>query len=87
MENPVSYLRSADRLEAMIAFKEEKFKETRLKLQELLRKEFLDVLRLQGRPETAKRLKNTRVERLLWEVLTPSNVDRIEGIIASISQA
>jgi hypothetical protein len=87
MENTVAYLRSADRLEAMIAFKEEKFKETRLKLQELLRKEFLDVMRLQGRPEIAKRLKNTRVERLLWEVLTPSNVDRIEGIIASISQA
>jgi hypothetical protein len=87
MENPVSYLRSADRLEAMIAFKEEKFKETRLKLQELLRKELLDVMRLQGRPEIAKRLKNTRVERLLWEVLTPSNVQEIEGIIASISRA
>jgi hypothetical protein len=87
MVSPVSSLRSADRLETMIAFKEEKFKETRPKLQELLRKEFLDVLRLQGRPETAKRLKNTRVERLLWEVLRPSNVQEIEGIIASISRA
>ena len=87
MDNPVSYLRSADRLETMIAFKEERFKETRLKLQELLRKEFLDVMRLQEGPEIAKRLKNSRVERLLWEVLTPSNVEEIEGRIASISQA
>ena len=86
-ENPLSYLRSADRLETIIAFEEETFKEEKPRLLGALRKEFLDVLRSQGRPEIAKRLKNSRAERLLWEVLTVSNVEEIEGIIASTSQS
>ena len=70
-----------------IAFKEGKFKETKPGLLESLRKDFLDVLRSQGRPDVAKRLKNSRVERLLWEVLTESNAEEIEGTIVSVSQS
>ena len=85
--NPISYLQRADRLETIIAFKEGKFKETKPGLLESLRKDFLDVLRSQGRPDVAKRLKNSRVERLLWEVLTESNAEEIEGTIVSVSQS
>lgn len=88
VENPLSYLRSADRLETIVAFEEERFQEKKPRLLGALRKEFLDVLRSQGRLEIAKRLKNSRVERLLWEVLTASNVAEIEGnIIALTSQS
>ena len=87
VENPLSYLKRADRLEAMIAFEEERFKETKPRLQRALRSQFLEVLRAQGRPEIAKRLKNSRVERLLWESLTVSNVEAIERITKSTSQS
>lgn len=87
VENPLSYIRSADRLEAMITFEEEKFKEMKPRLLGALRKEFLEVLRAQGRPEIAKRLKNSRVERILWEVFTVSNIEEIERIATSASQS
>ena len=87
VENPLSYLKRADRLEAMIAFEEERFKEMKPSLQRALRSQVLEVLRAHGRPEIAKRLKNSRVERLLWESLTVSNVEAIERIIKSTSQS
>jgi hypothetical protein len=87
VENPLSYLKRADRLETMIAFEEERFKETKPSLQRALRSQFLEVLRARGSSEIAKRLKNSRVERLLWETLTVSNVEAIERIIKSTSQS
>lgn len=87
VENPLAYLRRVDRLETGTTFEEERFREEKPRLLGTLNKEFLDVLKSQGRPEIAKRLKNSRVERILWEVLTVSNVEEIEGIIRSTSQS
>jgi hypothetical protein len=75
--NPLSRLKTVDEFEKMIAFGEERFNEDRTRLQQELRKEFIEILRNQGRSDVAKRLKNTRLERLFWEIMTPSNVEEI----------
>lgn len=87
VDNPISYLRTVDQLETFIAFREERFKGNRPELLDAARTGLLAVLRSQGRPEIAKTLRNSRVERILWEVVTASNVEEIEGIITAISQS
>ena len=79
IENPLSQLEKVDRLEKTIAFDGEH----KTRLQEELRKEFIEILRNQGRPDLAKRLKNAKLERLFWEIMTPSNVEEIGSKISA----
>jgi hypothetical protein len=78
VNNPLSQLKNAKRIEKIVALEQVRFKEDRIRLQQELREEFFAVLKSQGRPETAKRLKNSRLERLFWEIVTPSNLEEIQ---------
>jgi len=78
VNNPLSQLKNAKRIEKIVALEQVRFKEDRIRLQQELREEFFAVLKSQGRPETAKRLKNSRLERLFWEIVMPSNLEEIQ---------
>lgn len=79
VENPLARLRSVGQTETFIALEGDRFKENRLRLRQELIEEFVAVLKSQERTEMAKRLRNSRLERLLWEIVTPSNVGEIQG--------
>lgn len=81
VENPLLLLGSVDQLEVMIRLEEERYKETRTRLRQELRDEFVSDLKSSGFPEKAKRLRNTRPERLLWEIVTPSNLKEIDQML------
>jgi len=74
--NSLSVLRRADEIERIIALKDD---DKRVEFREVMRKEFVKILRAEGREKIAKRLRNTIPERLLWEVLTPSNLEKVRA--------
>lgn len=87
VENPFLLLKSVDQLEVMIRLDEEKYKETRTRLRQELRDEFVSDLKSNGLTGTAKRLRNTQPERLLWEIVTPKNLEEVNGKILTKRRA
>lgn len=81
--DPLSHLRNVDRIEKIIALEEERFKESKARLGQELRDEFVVMLKSQGLSEAAKRLNNSRLERLFWEIMTPANVADIEDRVSA----
>ena len=77
-EQALVNLKEADEIEARI---ELKGNERRIEIRQALSEDFVTLLRGEHRMETAKRLKNTSPERLLWEVLRPSRLSDIQSLI------
>lgn len=84
LENPLLLLKSVDEMEILMGLEEERYKETRTRLRQELRDQFVAELKSGGHPATARRLKNSRPERLLWEVVTPTNVEEIRDKLLTL---
>ncbi|MCX6132633.1 MAG: nucleotidyl transferase AbiEii/AbiGii toxin family protein [Ignavibacteriales bacterium] len=76
-QHPLTYLQDVDRMVALIAFEDERFEKMRPALRESLRVDFIGILKTQGHDDVAKRLKNSLPERVLWEAVTPTNLEVI----------
>jgi hypothetical protein len=81
-ERAIEILKKADRIEHAVSnIQDPNIGEIR----KSIATELLNSLKDIGQTETAKRLKNTMPERILWEILHPSNLDVIESLISKIS--
>lgn len=86
-ENPLTQLGEVDLIERAIATMDEKNVGRRPKILETLRNELTDVLKTQQGVKAAKQLQTTKLERLLWEIVTPASVKEIQKRVSSIIAA
>ena len=83
-EDPGHSLATLEEADDIAASIDLKGNEHRIEFRQALSEELVTILRQENRFQEAKRLKNVLPERLLWEVLRPSRLKELKGIVAEI---